>query len=326
MKRIITVIIAALLAASLAACTGPVKPAEPTDKPVETEQVTDAPATEEPTEEPTAEPTEEPVVDNDSYYTKLEVGVPYEADIDLDGAPDTIVINNVREGEYDNDYTITVTRACAPDKPLKYSMTHCYDVFAWVLDCDKDDNTLDVVFSYDYDSDDWTCAAIRMKADGSDLVNFEDYMAIPEIPASFTGEQGFVTYTRFDILGTHDLSAYFTVDDSGFVFAKGGEGLTGPFSVYSYPVYEGEDYSTLTLLREMEVYPVDENGQRTGTRTVPVGDTVTPVLTDGESFAVVRLSDGTLAEIDVEVTTGDDWGIFINGVNQDEYAEIPYAD
>lgn len=319
---------------SAVGCTGIIKPAQTgkeTEAPAPTAETTEAPSeepTEEPPEEPTEEPSEEPTEDPSeepteapsselpSYYFALAAGNEYEADIDLDGETDSIVITREPADEYEDKYTFTVTRACAPDAPFVYVITYCYDMVAWLVDCDTADRTLDLIISFAQDSDDWTSAAIRMNADGSELTVFETYRGIYTIDESFSGETGFSAYTRCDVLGTYDLEARFTVDGTGFVLI---------FPEYLYPNPDN-GYTALTLIREMDVTVLDKHGEPSETRTLPVGDTIAPAATDMSSFVMLKLSDGTLAVVELKISSGDDWGIYINGVDQDEYALIPYAD
>ena len=59
--------------------------------------------------------------------------------------------------------------------------------------------------------------------------------------------------------------------------------------------------------------------------TVPAGDVVIPRYTDMASFAAVELPDGRIGT--VEVSFGQDgYPVYINGIIQDEYGEIHYAD
>ena len=85
---------------------------------------------------------------------------------------------------------------------------------------------------------------------------------------------------------------------------------------------------TLELLRELELELVDENMQPTGEKvTVPAGKSITPFATDLESWVSVKLEDESIGRAEVTTATGEgEWGYYINGVHQDEYAHIPYAD
>ena len=59
--------------------------------------------------------------------------------------------------------------------------------------------------------------------------------------------------------------------------------------------------------------------------TVPAGEVVIPRYTDMASYAAVELADGRIGT--VEVSFGPDgYPVYINGIIQDEYAEIPSAD
>ena len=119
-------------------------------------------------------------------------------------------------------------------------------------------------------------------------------------------------------LGTTDVDAYYTVTAEGFKLVS---------DYYTYPVYE-DGYRDLELVKELELELVDENCIPTGEKiTVPVGSVITPYSTDLESWVCVKLTDGRIGRAEVTFTSGEyEWGIYLNGILQDEYAQIPYAD
>lgn len=326
MKKFLGIILAAVLLLSAAACTPTVNPAEPTEAPADTEEavVTEPPAeaTEEPGEEPTEAPTEEPadVTGMADYLKALENNEPFNVDLNFDGVEDTVLYAQSAIDEYEFYTRITIELGNSDVKdPFLYEVKYSYGVNAWVMDCDPTDSRLDVVVTYCQDSDDWTSAAFRVNGNGNGIDSFEDYCGIMLTENyNFSSEEGFPIITRTDILGTHDVDAYYTVTAEGFKLAT-------PY--YTYPMYE-DGYMDLELIREMELDLVGEDMQPTGEKvTVPAGKTITPYATDLESWVCVKLEDGSVGRAEVSPAAGEDeWGYYINGVLQDEYAQIPYAD
>ena len=365
MKKYLGIILAIVMLLSVAACTPTVNPADPTEAPAETdeaivtepvEEPTEAPSeepAEEPTEEPSEEPTEEPtaVTGIADYITLLVNNEPFKVDLDFDGIEDTVLYaqSAIDEYEYYTRITIELGNDNGED-PFLYEVKYSYGVSAWVMDCDPEDSRLDVVVTYCQDSDDWTSAAFRVNGAGTDIDSFVDYCGIMMTENyNYSSEEGFPVIARTDILGTHDVDAYYTVTAEGFKLAS-------PY--YTYPMYE-DGYMDLELIREMELDLVGEDKghtsiligfgetgqealrylyefgsfvgedmQPTGEKvTLAVGNTITPYATDLESWVCVKLEDGRIGRAEVSPAAGEDeWGYYINGVLQDEYAVIPYAD
>ena len=334
MKKYLGIILAIVMLLSVAACTPTVNPADPTEAPTETdeaivtepvEEPTEAPSeepAEEPTEEPSEEPTEEPeaVTGIADYITLLVNNEPFKVDLDFDGIEDTVLYaqSAIDEYEYYTRITIELGNDNGED-PFLYEVKYSYGVSAWVMDCDPEDSRLDVVVTYCQDSDDWTSAAFRVNGAGTDIDSFVDYCGIMMTENyNYSSEEGFPVIARTDILGTHDVDAYYTVTAEGFKLAS-------PY--YTYPMYE-DGYMDLELIREMELDLVGEDMQPTGEKvTLAVGNTITPYATDLESWVCVKLEDGRIGRAEVSPAAGEDeWGYYINGVLQDEYAVIPYAD
>lgn len=319
MKRILIVLLALLLALTFAACQKPQTPSDQASKitPEPTAEATSEPAAE-PTGEPTAEPTAEPVTGHADYCMKLDPNEPFIVDIDFDGLDDTVLLVSQERNEYDEcEYVISVTRGADPDSPKEYEVSRAYDCSAWVIDCDPEDSRLEVLVSYVQDSDDWTSAAMRVNDEGTEVTVFEDWCcAYITDEAPFTSEGGFIMSRQTDIFGTT------FVDTHGVITAEGFAVL----APYVYNSAAAPEVFERTLKRDLDVVIVNEDGAEGEAYTVPAGEKVTPVSTDLETFLDLLLPDGRTGRVKVELATGDDWGVYINGVNQDEYAEMPYAD
>ena len=322
MKKLIAVIITFAFLLSLAACAagGTVKPTDaPTAEPTAAPETTAEP--EEPTEEPAEQntPVPEGLVGVEDYFVVLEKNKAVNVDLNFDGQEETVILSEgaLEYGEFESMLTVTFGGSNA--SVFSYKVNYSYGVTAWIMDCDPTDSKLDVVLSYCQDSDDWTSAAFRVNNEANGMDTFEDYcgIIIPDGYA-YSSEEGFPIFTRTDILGTTDVNAYYTVTEEGFK-------LVSPY--YTYPVYD-DGWRDLELVRELELELVDENCEPTGEKiTVPVGGIVTPYATDLESWVCVKLEDGRIGRAEVSFPTDElEWGIYINGVSQDEYAQIPYAD
>ena len=317
MKRIISGIFIILFALVSMACQSPLAPDQGGEGPAKTEEATEAPVvtdepTAEPTEEPAEEPTEEPAVGVADLCMPLELGKEVTVDLDFDGVDDTVLLREERQGEYDNDYILTID-AGSGSNTIEYPVANAYDCQGWVLDCDPADSRLEVVIDFVQDSEDYTCKAFRVNAAGSGFDVYEEgYCILIDGEHPFTSEGGFTADRQHDILGTTDLGFSGAVGENGF------KALT-PMSYNGYP--EG-----LELKRDMELTVVNEDGSLGEKITVPAGETIAPYETDGESYVDVRTPDGRIGRAEVKISTGDEWCIYINGVDQDEYANIPYAD
>lgn len=326
MKRIISCILVLVLSLALCACkTSPSAPAntdEPATEPAEQTAEPTAEA-EAPTDEPSEAPTDEPANGADDFYALLEKDVPFTCDLDFDGADDEILVTEQATDEYgDFASTVKITRGGSKAEPYEFKVDYSYGVNVWVMDCDPEDSRLNIIVSYEQDSSDWTTAALRLNADGSDYDVFEYYCGVA-LPADYDydHEQGFPGFESTDLFGTYFMDGYYTVGPDGIVSAD---------NVFMYPVYEDPDIQPeLMLERDLDVEIVDsETYEPTGeSYTVPSGAAIRPFMTDLATYAVVRLEDGRLGRVSVSPANGEDqYGWFINGIHQDEYGQIPYAD
>lgn len=304
MKRIFSIILALVLVLSLVGC---VKPGvDPTSDPTET------PA-DNTTEEPTEEPTPEPVVGIPDFCVELDTKSSNKYDIDFDGVDDQIDFVWAAANEYgDKNYEITVKTA-AGAKQI-YEPGICYDLYAWLIDCDPTDGRMELLISYVFDSDDWCTYALRLNDEKTGFRSFTNgYEIDSEIVSWFTSEGGFPVIDRTDILGTSSISGFMTINAEGFAV------------ISDEYLYLGD--SELKLKKEFTLNLVNDDGSVGEEITLKKGDKISPYSTDNSSFVKVLLPDGSLGIISVElVNTDTEWGIYVNGVLQDLIADIPYAD
>lgn len=311
MKKIVSLLIVFALILSFAACTeGGINPHAP-GMTVNTEKPGGADAT------PAPDPAD-PAVGKADYCVELKPGETFKADLDFDGVDDDVSFIKLEDdSEYDDFYRVTV-KLNGKDKEYSYETFGCYYCSVWIVDCDPEDGRLEVIATYEYDSDDSTSFVICPSEDGSKLVSEEGYCSISISDASpFTSEHGFQIYTRTDILGTFDVSGT----------AKAGpKGFYSTCEEYFYPISDEDYWGKLDLERDLEVKLVNEDGSIGADYTIPAGSQIRAYSTDLSSFAKVMTEDGLIGWVSVEIRTGEDWGIYINGINQDAYAFIPYSD
>ena len=327
MKKAITVILAIFLILSLAACANEtVNSPEPTGSPSEapTPEPTDAP-TEAPTptptatiavtEEPTATPESSPTPNDDQilkggrdFWIALENGVTYYCDIDGDGLVDSVLFTY---SEYDPG--VIITRGADPYNPYDYECG-AYWGCAWIIDSDPDDGRLEVLITHDGESScDSESDVLRAESGSDEIERIRIWGGVKlggEDPASFvfSSEEGFEIYVGTNVFGDNCLYARVRVSENGVEYLN-----------EEYPFSNPHEY---TLKLELPVTLLNENGTEGESYTVPVGETITPVYTDDDyavTYAVVRLGDGRLAKIEIEMEQNL---YYINGIHQMEYADF----
>lgn len=266
-----------------------------------------------------APPTPTPVPGGD-FFCEILPNVPSSIDVDGDGREDTVLIASLGEGNSWEGFEVTVTRAADPAHPLSYITQRGGDGVAMAADCDPDDNRVEILLCIDVESNDYLTYAFRVNEAGDGLEQYEawfdssygKYFYEPE-DLVFDHTRGLPMTKRSEILGTNYNVGRFTVTENGI------EDIT---EEYYYWDWKNPDHPPYVLLRDMEV--TLENGE---TRTLHKGDTFRPYSTDHESWAKVKLEDGTIGRVEIAFGNPEyKYPVFINGVNQDEYAEIWYAD
>jgi hypothetical protein len=321
MKRIISGILIAIFALALTACKAPVVAPEASDAPAATDEpaATDVPVV---TDEPLV--TEEPVTGIKDFFALVERDSAITLDLDFDGEEETVSFFTTEDNEY-GEFSATVTVSRGNNELGSFTVDGTYLFRLIVLDCDETDSRLDIVASWAEESDDWSAKGLRITEEENvnGLDAFDGSFGF-NLPADydFHSEKGFRVFTREDALGTYDLETYCTLTSDGFKSADG---------LYLFPIYETGYEPNLELVRELEVkllsgepYDFEETGE---TYTIPVGTTIYPLCTDLETYIILRFDGGRFGKAELAPKTGEyEWGYLINGIDQDEYGQIPYAD
>lgn len=319
MKRYISIAIIITMLFALCACAATNKPAVPGEQ---TEQptwaATEAPS-EEPTEAPTQEPTQEPTGEPqlagiEDFCKPLDVYGENSFDIDFDGEDDQLSFKGEVINEWDDkSFELSVVTAAGVEKKLEISL--CYDLYAWIVDCDPTDSRLDIILTNIFESDDWTTYVLRLNDAGTDFIVAEDWFEVSsDIETVFTSEGGFPVIDRTDILGTRHVTANMTMTE---------EGLKLVSDEYLYIGSELE----IELIKDLPLTALSEDGAFGQEYKAKAGTVIIPYATDMTSYVKVKLPDGRIGVMNVEIVSTDtEYGIYLNGVNQDEYAQMPYAD
>lgn len=339
MKRIFTFTIILIMLLSLAACAGTqTAVSDPTAAPTAEASATDAPVkvTPEPTEEPTEAPaeapteapTESPEPVYDGYFRELHADEPFLADLDKDGAVDSVLVSKTvktSNGFEEYSHTVTITLASRPNKPFAKSFERCYDFSGAVVDFNEEDDRMEVIFCCDEESADYVTYVFRVNEAGSGLDVFEESMMFGEDEYFFNGypedysfdtSVGLPCFRPTEILGTFLVAGTFTADKDGIVNTS---------DMYEYPEPYG-DAGTVTLVRELTVTRLDGNMNEAEEITLPAGTVIIQRYTDLSTWVIIGTEDGALYKASVKISeTADEWSILINGINQDELGEIPYA-
>lgn len=255
------------------------------------------------------------------YFCELKPNTTSYIDIDGDGEEDTVLVSiNSSEDDW-NNIVVTVIRAADPENVIYLMEEAGGCVCAAVVDFDTTDGHRELIVTYDSGDNDPMTSVFWWNAELSGFNEWRDaievelsdnggswyYHGIPE-GYSFDAEKGFAFCKRTEILGTHFVGNRFVLRDGRVEF------LSDEFT-YRYTV-------ELKLKKDLTV--TLENGK---TKTVAKGSKITAYSTDRETYVKVKLEDGSIGR--VEVTFGDNdmmYPVLLNGVRQDEYAKMPYAD
>ena len=341
MKKSLIFVIILVLALCFAACADKPEPdvSAPTEQPTEiptdepTEEPTEAP-TEEPTEAPTPEQTESPAptamptevpvtvtpLPEGDFFLPIRSDLPYIVDMDGDGEDDIVLVRFI-EDEEDEDgmygyYLVTINRACRPDEPYEFETKWgIKGMFGVIVDCDPSDAEKELLICFDDEGIEHTYA-FRLKDNGSDFDSFYERCVLIEDPFFFDGlpegfvyhaDEGLMIRERTEILGTDYVVNHITVTS---------EGITHLSEEFLY-----SSQCEFKLKRDLKLKTDDGK-----TVTAKKGDKIYAYSTDMETYVKVKLENGTVGR--AKVTFGDPeshYPVYINGVHQDEYADIQYA-
>lgn len=292
----------------------------PTPTPVPTEEPDPTPV---PTASPlpTLGPTEPPVparpLEEGDYFAEIRANQPVKVDIDGDGREDTVTVWT-SYAEYVGDlYMVTISTAARPDEPYEFATGTGWGFYGAVLDFEPSTPQKELIFTYDMEDGDMVTHAFRWKDDGSGFEMFTDYIEIMgDSYAFFNGtpqdfvfsaEEGLPMVRRTEILGTHFVRNHITVDKDGIRL------LSDEFTYH----YE------LKLKLKKDLTLTGENGK---TFKAKKGEYIYGYSTDRRTWVKVRTEDGRIGRAEVTFGSADGWPILINGVKQDKYADLPYAD
>lgn len=332
MKRLFVLVISLIMIISVfAACkNSQTAGADPKDTP-RTEAAEDTPSElpeETPGEAQTAEPTEPAQFSGDVFegnFKELKPDIPVLVDLDGDGADDKVLVTKTVIGAYLTYYTsVTITLASEPDEPFVNKIDHCTEFSAAVADFDPDDGRREIILCCDRESNDYETFVFRVNAEGAAVDTFEAgmyfgtwdsfYDGFPD-DFTFDPEEGLPCEKRTEILGTFYVEGRFTVT---------AEGIKDITDMY---VYYPEQQNGLTLEKELKLTLLNDDLSEADEITLPVGTVVFRRYTDRESWVIVETEDGKLCKAGVRIVdSGDEWGIYINDIRQDELGNIPYAD
>ena len=310
MKRTVCGILALALALSLAGCVFFTDPNEEPEV-TSTEQAVFL--------TPSPEPTEAPVTGIKDFFTVIEVGSSIDLDIDFNGKDETISV--FEDAEEHEDVLLTMVKVSSRSGSAEALGFVSEETQVIVVDFDETDSTLDLLACGQNSVGDMFTYCMRKVEGESGYSNLFGKFGF-SLPADyeFHSEDGLPVFTNTDLLGTYKLTGSCTIVEGDFVPVGG---------MLYYPDIEDPENAPQLLLEKdldlMLVYP--GSGIPMGENlTIPAGETVYPYSTDLDSFVIVRLADGRygMAELSIE-TDAENTYYFINGVNQDEYGQIPYA-
>ncbi|MCR5611576.1 MAG: PT domain-containing protein [Clostridiales bacterium] len=250
------------------------------------------------------------------FFCELKPFAPASIDIDGDGREDTVLLSCEEYSYGEDTITVTVTLSSRPDAPFVLDAEHGYNIFAAAVDTNTEDGRIEIIVSFEQDSNDPVTYVFRLKDDGSGFDAFAmpielgngswQYRGLPE-DYVYRASEGLPFMIRTEILGTTYVMNHFTVTKDGIKF------LSDEFTYdHVYP---------LTLTKELTV--TLENGKKL---TLPVGAAIAAYSTDRKSWVKVKLEDGRIGKIKVGFGEDGYFPVYLNGVIQDEYADIPYAD
>ena len=273
-----------------------------------------------PTATPTAKPTNTPKPtetpkpsETAGFFMELKNGVTAYADLDGDGTEDSVMAEEIYDPE--DEYGFTRIHIGLANKPeFIYDTGSGWGLKGAIVDCDPSDSRKEIIVCNDWESSDYSTYALRYNGEtwdvftGSFLFGTEGsfHQGFPS-DFSYDPSKGLPMCIRTEIFGTYYVSGRFTVKSSGI-------------KIVSKNFYYPERYvQPLTLKRDMDV--TLENGS---SYTVPTGSVIIPRYTDRETSAAVELADGRMGT--VRISFDNHHRVLINGIDQDEYAVMPYAD
>lgn len=268
---------------------------------------------------PPAAPTSRPEGD---FFCEIKPNVPASVDVDGDGLNDSVLVSVTPDDVYGERIKAEIALTSMPDRPFVYETTceNC-GVVAAAVDFDPTDAHIETVIC----TDDDVTYVIRFRDDGSGFDVFRDRITL----GSRDTESGYCrSWVDFGIPADHVFRA-----DEGLFFSRYVT-ILGSLPTYSRftaaadgikvldPEYRYYSNDEMKLKRELTV--TLENGK---TETLPVGAAVKAYSTDLETYVKVLLEDGSIGRVELTFENGE-FGpkALLNGVYQEEYADLPYGE
>jgi len=291
-KKLAGICFVAIIAAVLTSCDG-IQPAKESDSmpPVQTTPAVSTPA---PT---TAAPPLEPKA------VKLALKAPQTVDADGDGQEDVLVLLEGHDEETWQD-TVLLDVDCGGGKRITEVVAGWF-CSAYLY---TDATGAGVVVSTDLASDDYVTAVYRLGAE-SLVKTCEIYGYAADMAGRAVTVNGSV-----DVLGTWGTRCAFVLSEA-FALEPSGDGL--------YHIVDSGGDRTLEVSRELPVEMLQEDGTYTAATLAP-GTEMRPVATDGESFVLFTLADGSEGRL--SFTMGEYETAMIQGQEEAEwFRELMYA-
>ncbi|MCR5611142.1 MAG: M56 family metallopeptidase [Clostridiales bacterium] len=259
---------------------------------------------------------EEPTAD--SRYLVPDGNGLIDCDLDFDGLPDTVLVTGGGES-----FTVTVTLGADPSESFYFEQpNNVYQYGVHVVDCDITDERLEIVVDFLTEDDGEYLAVLRVRRGGSGIDCF-----MPEVQTVlntrddgyFDPSWGIPVKMRTEIFGTSYLVSCLTVTDDGLY-------LTQPLFNPTIAMDYLPNHTIYTLKRELAGFRVNDDGSIGEAYTVPAGARVELDITDGRSWIWAIVYEGGIGAIYVDIEVRYGYIVLINGVPQDEYFDVQYAD
>jgi len=234
-------------------------------------------------------------------------------DVDYDGMLDEIKV----WGQYDEYDTITTMIISINGSQYKYE-TWCYSINPMLIHMADGNNYLYVQTSSDNDYrtiDIYKLGTDQVESMGyitcgfyTEIADDEEYWGLEQV---ITDPYQFRLDTRTDLLSTSSAYKNYIINSNGVPASK------DPYYYISYPL-------RLTSKKPLPVELVDKDTMESvGFTTIERGDVVTYHGTDDKNIGYLKLSDGSIAKILVNV---DEWPNTVNGFAiEDQFDGVMWA-
>lgn len=285
---------------------------------VPTENVLEIPSrTPETTLRPSEPPSQEPLptLTPVTMAMTLSPGVYETYDLNNDGTAERITIaeTNRDDDAYTKDYVVAID---LKDRTYAHHINGAYACGFYLIDCDENDGRIELIASYEHDSDDHTTIAMRIDRLNESVCTFTiDGSLTPENAAAFDRTKILNILSRTDLFGTHILQCAMSIDEDGFYLTDEDK------------KFVTTDDEWLKLKTTMVIIPIDTE-QNAHPMILPAGNRVRPVSTDEMTYAIMSLTDGALFSIRIEfINTDEEYGYLIEGADQTSYFDdLIFAD